>query len=191
MSPLPPLGFKQFVAASTNSYESISTVTVGSGGSSSISFSSIPSTYKHLQIRAMAKMSSTAASGDDGWIVQCNGDTGTNYAWHMLYGAGSSANAFTPGASQSRMYPYGLAFSGSGNIGWGVMVADALDYANTSKYKTFRYLSGYDSNTLSGDVVFASGMWMNTAAITSISIASPFGNFVEYSSFALYGIKGA
>lgn len=175
------------IPAETNSYESIATATPTG---SSFSFTSIPSTYKHLQIRSIAKMTSTAASGDDGYIVTVNGDSGSNYTWHMIYGIGSGpAYAATGGSSQSRIYPYGLPFSGGSNIGWGAMVTDILDYSNTNKNKTFRFLSGYDTNG-AGDMVLASGLWMNTAAISSITIAAPYGNFASGSSFALYGIKG-
>jgi len=181
------LGIFASQALAVGDYESISTVTVGAGGQSSVSFTSIPGTYKHLQIRSIAKMTSTAASGDDGYIIQVNGDTAANYSWHMIYGVGSGG-AFSTGASAAtRMYPYGLPYAGS-NVGWGAMVTDVLDYANTSKNKTFRFLSGYDSNGI-GDVLLASGARYSTAAITSITLTSPFGNFAQHSSFALYGIK--
>ena len=68
-------------------------------------------------------------------------------------------------------------------------VIDILDYANTNKYKTSRGLSGYDANG-SGLLYLASGLWMNTAAITSIEITDALGNFATNSTFALYGIKG-
>ena len=168
-------------------FESIATYTPTG---STFTFSSIPSTYKHLQIRSVAKMTSTAASGDDGYIITVNGDSGSNYNWHMMYGIGSGPTyTGTGGSSQTRMYPYGLPFSGGSNIGWGAMVTDILDYADTNKNKTFRFISGYDTN-VAGDMVFASGVWLNTAAISSITIAAPYGNFTSGSSFALYGIKG-
>ena len=169
-------------------YESIATTTVGSGGTATITFSSIPSTYTHLQIRSLSKMTSTAGSNDDGYIIRANSDTGSNYAWHMIYGVGSGSAFSTGGSSQTRMYPYGLPFAG--NNGWGAMVTDVLDYGSTSKNKTFRYLSGYDDNG-DGDVLLASGVWLNSStAISSITFTSPYGNFAEYSSFALYGIRG-
>ena len=77
------------VAASTNSYESIATVTVGAGGSSSISFSSIPSTYKHLQIRSINLSSST----DNNILMRFNSDSGANYSRHYVYGDGASVGA--------------------------------------------------------------------------------------------------
>jgi hypothetical protein len=63
-----------------------------------------------------------------------------------------------------------------------------LDYGNTNKNKTVKTLAGYDGNG-SGEIWFTSTLWNNTNAITSMTISSNF-NFTQYSSFALYGIKG-
>ena len=168
--------FSTGVAASTNSYESISTVTVGAGGTSTITFSSIPSTYKHLQIRALAITSVVS----QGAVVQFNGDSGANYKYHSLYGDGSAAAA-TNGSGVIAPFFMGGVFSP------GSAVIDILDYANTNKYKTVRSLDGYDANG-SGYVDLTSGLWLSTAAITSITLTR--STIQQYSSFALYGIKG-
>jgi hypothetical protein len=170
------------VTPSTNSYESISTVTVGSGGQSSVAFTSIPSTYKHLQIR----VNGLAGAGKN-FIAQLNSDTGSNYAWHILSGNGSSAevSAFS---SQSSIRIFGRDI-GSSTTAPTVLITDILDYSNTSKYKTIRSLTGCDQNG-SGEVQFNSGLWMNTSAISTFTIKTQDGsNFNQYSSFALYGIK--
>ena len=164
--------------ASTNSYESIATVTVGSGGSSSIEFTSIPSTYKHLQVRMLAKFS----VGD--WTeIKLNGDTGSNYSYHYLRGNGASASAGGGGFNASGL---GLLFGTE----WGGAVIDVLDYTNTNKLTTVRNLGGFDANG-SGEIVLSSNLWNNTAAITSLKLQkSSAGTFTQYSHFALYGIKG-
>jgi len=168
-------------AAALNSYESISTVTVGAGGQASIDFTSIPSTYKHLQIRGMA----TFTTATNAIILQNNSDTGSNYAWHQLYGTGSVA-----GASASTTTTFQNISVAPETTVTAVFVCDILDYGNTSKYKTSRSLSGYDKNG-SGVIALRSGLWMNTNAITSLSLKyDSGGNFAQYSSFALYGIKG-
>jgi len=172
----------------TNSYQSIATSTVGSGGTANVTFSSIPATFTHLQIRAISKTNRTTASVDS-LKLQFNGDTATNYAYHELIGDGASAlsdsvtsNAFTAIARTA----------GNANTSFfGAFTCDILDYANTNKYKTIRTLSGVDLNG-SGAVFFNSGLWQSTSAITSIVIAPQTGTLLnEYSSFALYGIKGA
>ena len=74
---------------------------------------------------------------------------------------------------------------------FGANVLDILDYANTSKYTTARILGGIDINGSGGNIRLDSGVWMNTAAVTSLTISpTTANNFVQYSSFALYGIKG-
>lgn len=168
------------VAASTNSYESIATVTA-SGGETSLSFSSIPSTYTHLQIRGISSNASDQAT-----LMRFNSDTGSNYSWHVLYGNGTSAGAAS-GTSASVMY---FLYSSATSSIFGATVTDILDYASTSKYKTLRALSGNDTNG-AGDMTLYSGLWQSTSAINGITIFPASGNFRQYSSFALYGIKGS
>ena len=167
--------------ASTTSYESISTVTVGSGGASSVSFSSIPSTYKHLQVRFIANDSAATDI-----YVRFNGDTGSNYWRHYLYGQGTAATAGADAAANDKV-SIGFTSTSAGYFGGGVV--DILDYQNTNKNKTTRSLCGYDANG-SGYVVLFSGLWSSTAAISSMNIFPTSGNFNQYSTFALYGIKG-
>jgi hypothetical protein len=117
-----------------NSYESISTVTVGAGGSSTITFSSIPSTYQHLQIRAMAQ--STTTNQID---MTFNNDTGNNYAGHQLEGTGSAAAA---AAGTSRANMFSMVFVPGTSNSPGGSVIDILDYASANKNKTARALRG-------------------------------------------------
>ena len=159
--------------APSGAYDSIATTTVGSGGTGTITFSSIPSTYTHLQLRVMAVYSAANPFG----TLRFNGDSGSVYWWHQLQGNGSAASA--------------SAYASLGSSIPTVQVADILDYTSTSKNKTIRILEGYDANG-SGTLRLASGLWSATpAAITSITISTSTGTFAEYSSFALYGIKGS
>lgn len=167
-----------FLSASAGDYESIATTTVGSGGSSTVTFSSIPSTYKHLQIR-MHDM----PSADHNINMRFNSDTGSNYSYHNLSGNGSTAvsNASAP---DSIMYLPGT----SGGTGYPlVVICDILDYADTNKYKTVRALGGNDNNSTQGVIAFRSNNWRSTSAVTTITLT---GSFAQYSSFALYGIRG-
>jgi len=167
-------------------YESISTVTVGSGGSASITFSSIPATYTHLQIRGITR--STRAITQTAFRVRFNSDSGSNYSYHGLYGDGSSAQV---DAGASTTYIQLPRFSGASATAdlFGAGVIDILDYANTNKNKTLRALAGVDRNG-AGDIWFNSGAWYNTNAITSITLTeASTGDFAEYSQWALYGVK--
>lgn len=171
----------------TNSYESIATTTVGSGGSATITFSSIPAIYKHLQIRAFCKCTASD-SNIQSIFGQFNSDTGSNYARHFLNGSGSAVaqNGYT---SQTSMF-FGTNINANVTSVFASNVIDILDYTNTNKYKTTRSMSGVDANG-TGFVQFMSGLWLNTAAITSITIRPNSDDFAQYSSFALYGIRGA
>lgn len=165
------------------SYDSLATVTVPSGGVSSVTFSSIPTGYTHLQLRTFG---GTSSAGSDPY-VQFNGDTGASYSSHLLYGTGSSAASYFNGASATSM-PWLIGNSYGTANAFGVSVVDILDYANTNKYKTCRGLYGYDTNG-GGQMNLSSGLWMSTSAITSIKITSTAGNLIQYSSYALYGVK--
>lgn len=160
-------------------YESISTVTV-STAVSSISFTSIPATYKHLQIRGIGKP--TAAGGQELYFT-LNGDTTSNYYSHQLYGNGASAVAASYGTTSNAYITY---WSGSE---FGSFVCDILDYSNTNKNTTTRALGGHDLNG-SGYILLRSGLWMNTSAVSTINLFLSSGNFAQYSQLALYGIKG-
>lgn len=174
----------------TNSYESIQTVT-GAGTPSSITFSSIPSTYKHLQLR-ISGQTSRGTYGNDVMSMRINGDTGANYAYHLLTGDGSSAGSGGASSQTSIYLSYKLGTTTSGATG--TYIIDIYDYSNTSKYKTIRNLAGVDINGLisgyGGEVELSSGLWQSSSAINSITFFGTNANFTAASSFALYGIKG-
>jgi len=175
---------------SSSSYESIATTTVGAGGTSSVTFSSIPSTYTHLQIRCISRAIRSSQTGAE-LAVQFNSDaTTTNYRSHLLNGDGSSASAQT---DQAFGGVYALRVPGSSALAnnQGSSVVDILDYTSTVKNKTVRILTGYDNNG-SGYLSLASGVWLNSStAISSVSIIPAYATSIDqYSSFALYGIKG-
>jgi hypothetical protein len=186
VSPILGIWASQNYPRITNSYESIQTVTVGGGGSASISFTSIPSTYKHLEIRAIAR--TVRATDGDAIYVRFNNDSGSNYSEHRLEGNGSTASA-TGSASSSSITLNRLAAASNTSGIFGATVVSVLDYANTSKYKTLRALVGYDANG-SGVVALDSGAWLSTTAINRIDFL-PLNTtaFAEYSQFALYGIR--
>lgn len=169
----------------SGSYESIATAS-GTGSSGVITFSSIPSTYTHLQIRALMRNTSTG-TGEQSNLITINSDTGANYATHRLTGNGSAAGAqsYTSGTA---IVPYFNPSNGNAASIYGVYVIDFLDYANTSKAKTMRLLGGSDFNG-SGTVGLISGAWFNNTALSSITFTSGGGNWTTDTSFALYGIK--
>jgi len=175
--------------ASLSSYESIATA-AGTGSSGTITFSSIPSTFKHLQIRAITRNSSTQIYP----IIRPNNDSNTaNYTLHQLYGNGTAATAYgsATGSFTGAYSIYGATSNQQANV-MGAGIVDILDYGSTTKYKTIRSLSGFDDNNASTGYIFVgSSLWLSTSAITSITIAYLTDNFTSSSIFALYGIKEA
>lgn len=178
----------QFVALTPGSFESIATTAVGSGGQTTITFSSIPSTYKHLQLRFIAKANYAANIFSLG--IRYNSDSGTNYTFHSVYGNGTSALA-TGNTSYNYDYTTAVMGTSTANV-FAANIVDILDYADTAKFKTIRTLNGADVNGSGGSVALASSLWQSTSAINSISLSTGgYGDFLQYSHFALYGIKGA
>ena len=171
------------------SYESIATVTVGAGGASSVNFTSISSAYTHLQIRTMVK-TNEGTTGATNIEMRFNSDTAGNYTRHYLFGTGSSA--ISGGGGGANLLTTGSAAQSGVASTFGATVIDILDYANTNKFKTMRTISGVDQNDSGSRFIWGtqSGVWMSTSAITSISLFSNSSNLSQYSSFALYGIKG-
>jgi hypothetical protein len=165
-------------------YESIATLTLGSN-QTSVTMSSIPSTYKHLQIRTISRGNRTAG---DNIYIRFNSDSSANYSSHNVYASGSStgAQADAPNAVQLTCSVCPPTSANSATFGAGI--TDIIDYSNTNKYKTTKSIQGTDTNG-AGNMWFLSGNWRNTAAITSITFFAT----VEVATdtvFALYGIKG-
>jgi hypothetical protein len=182
------LGYRSLSAAAGTAFESIATVTVGSGGASNVEFTSIPSTYTHLQVRVLAR--SDRSAGVDILSLTMNGAGGT-YSDHLVYGDGTSPSTDV-NSNYGKINIQRLASDNLSASIFSGFVIDILDYANTNKYKTVRYLSGYDANG-SGRVGFGSGLYQSTAAITSLKFQGLeySSNYKQYSTFALYGIKSA
>ena len=172
-------------AAAGGDFESIASVTISTTGIQEVVFSSIPSTYQHLQLRILSKADSSFTP--ENYFLQMNGDTGYNYAIHQLVGDGSSASA---SAAASGSYqgagPFPVPSNNESSV-FAATIIDILDYTSTNKNTTVRALHGYDANG-SGQVQLKSSVWLNTAAVTQLRWWRP-TNIKPNSSFALYGIK--
>ena len=177
-------GYRSLSAAAATAFESIATITPS--GVSTITFSSIPSTYQHLQIRAIAKRDTATTSGSSN--LRFNGDTASNYVRHFFRGSGAAATAGSATAQTSIE-----CFEHTGNDAavtnmMGVLICDIHDYASSTKNKVIRTVSGNDQNG-AGNIYLTSGLWLSTAAVTSITLFTT-ANYLN-TTFALYGIKGA
>jgi hypothetical protein len=178
--------------ATTDGFFQIATTTLNVSAAS-ITFSSIPQDYTHLQIRAIGRYTA-GGTGSEANNMQFNGDTTfTNYRNHLLYGDGGGTAAATN--DQSSTYA-GVSFNdfwrgGEASGIFATIIYDILDYTNTNKNKVVRSLNGFEKNASGGNVRFNSGVWLNTSAITSIRFIPANGlSYAQYTNFALYGIKG-
>lgn len=164
-------------------------ITVGPSGTSAIDFTNIPATYTHLQLRMLVRSNRSDQTGDF-FQANINNDYGNNYSWHFLSGNGSTtfiASGSTTSLMEVNRFPGSTVTANS----YGAIILDILDYANTNKFKTLRYLGGWDGNG-SGQVYFGSGLWQNTNAINRITLNNSGGRTIQpFSSVALYGIKVA
>ena len=185
-------GTKYDIASADNYYmEPIATTLVGSGGVSSVTFSNIPNTYKHLQIRCLSQ-NNRGTYGTSTYLLRINSDSGTNYYNHILSGSGASVSASA--YSDTAINPNDQCGTSTSGF-FGVSVIDILDYTNTNKNKVFRILGGIDINgTVAGSPGFVSinsALWNNTASITTLTFTPAHGTlWTQNSRFSLYGIKG-
>jgi len=184
-----PLGILSAAGAAVgfeSDYELIST-TVLAGTAASVTFSSLgdySSTYKHLQFRVAAQ--GTTNNANIGFSF--NGDTGNNYAWHSLFGQGSSVSADSSINRANIIGSIPVVASSNTNQFTGSVI-DILDAYNTSKFVTTRSLHGRASG--GGNLIeLDSGLWRDTASLTSVAFTITTGNINTGSRFSLYGIKG-
>jgi len=156
-------------------YEPIAT-TNGTGSSGVITFSSIPSTYTDLVV-----VSSMIGDANAAVRMRFNGDTtNSNYSYILLYGSGSAAGSTTETATQIYL---GHANTSTPNAS----IVSLNNYSNTTTYKSV-LSRGNQVNQFVSEVT---GLWRNTAAINSVTIAMDSGNFTTGAMFTLYGIKAA
>lgn len=160
----------------TNTYVALDKVTVGSAVSS-VTFSSIPSTYTDLVIEFAGTLSTS-----DGLKLVFNSDTGTNYSDTYLIGSGSAA---TSGRNTNQT---GAFNSFGGTTQWNFQ-SHIQNYSNSTTYKTV--ISRFnDTTNYTGSRV---SLWRSTSAITSIQVAVVTGGttIASGSTFSLYGIAAS
>lgn len=172
--------------ATANTFVQIgSTVTVGSGGTANITFTSIPATYTDLVLKVSTKTARSGDSSDDGYVTFNGATTGFSYK----YIAGNGTICGSGGASStSSIYDFTPNGSGTNASGiWGNAEIYIPNYAG-SNYKSVSMDAVMENNATASYQYLSAGLWSNTAAITSIKLQADLGNFVQYSTASLYGI---
>lgn len=158
-----------------------------SSSAASVTFSSIPQDYKHLQIRFVARTNTTGFTGTD-VFMEFNSSTSGYYKRHSLLANGSSVSSNGDSTSTHAHAGYIMTDFQPANI-FGTSVIDLLDYSNSSKNTTVRGLNGYAQSGYNFIQLFSS-LWNNTAAVTSVKLDAIQGDFVSGCRFSLYGIRG-
>ena len=163
----------------TPTYTALATVTLASA-SSSVTFSSIPATYRDLVI--ITNQTMVSGSGYD-TSLRFNADSGSNYS--NIYALGTGSGSPISGVQS-------LTFADCGFMNSFVSnpfnrIINIMDYSATDKHKT---LISRASNPGSGEQVsMYANRWANTAAITSVQVFSGSGNsYAIGSTFSLYGV---
>jgi len=182
----------QVAGGAAGAYDLLETQILTSSAAS-VTFTGLASysNYKHLQIRALSK-NDLASNGNDLVQLNVNGDTGSNYASHRLFGNGAGVTS-TANTSDTKINIYSEPYTGvPAYTGmFAAAVIDVLDFSSTSKKTTFRSLAGFHiPQTNSSQIGLYSGLYNSTSAITTITLKSgSSANLVTGSRFSLYGVR--
>lgn len=163
----------------------IASTTVGAGGAADITFSSIPATYTDLCI--MFSLRDNLAGVNNNILLTINGST-SGYSERSLYGDGSA----TTSASRSNVN-IGLFYSGSANATSNTFANGSIyipNYAGSNNKSTSIDVVT-ENNAITAYAVLHAALWSNSAAITSIKLASNGATYSQYSTATLYGIKNS
>jgi hypothetical protein len=169
-------------------YELLETQVLGSN-QADVTFSNLNtnygSTYQHLQIRASVSF----VDYSDYMTLRMNGDSNANYASFGLYGNGTSVVAASINDNTTQQSQIYTAVAPASSTQFTALVVELLDAFETTKFKTARGLGGSGNSTQY--ITLSSGLWRNTAALTSIRFGIPGnGTSIRASSrFSLYGIR--
>ena len=157
----------------------IYTQTVGSGGASSITFNNIPQTFTDLKVVVSGRTNVSATL--DYFLVQPNGAT-TNLSGTRIQGNGSAASS----ARYTALYvPVDGATATANSFG---NVEVYIPNYTSSNFKSMICDAVAESNTSAMYQELWAFLWSSTSAITSLTIGNGGQNFVQYSTFSLYGV---
>jgi hypothetical protein len=139
-----PIAYNENPVAQPSAFESIATYTVSGSGVQSYTFSTIPQTFKHLQLRCTAK--DVADPGENQHLrIQCNGDTGSNYYYHFILTNNSNTTSFNVNQYNGNNYMYilrGCVGSGTNySNSWATSITDFIDY-RSNYYKNMKWWKG-------------------------------------------------
>jgi hypothetical protein len=177
------------LALDNNYMEPIATTLIGSGGALSVLFNDIPQNYKHLQIRFIARTSSSGNGQDDLSLI-FNSDFSTNYSWNRYGSSGVGIVSGGSGSASGYQLQEYIARNGQGSNVFSTGIIDIIDYKSTYKYKIVKAFGGDDNaSTTNGAIMLDTMSWQSMNPITSIYLSATGSSFLQNSRFSLYGIK--
>lgn len=171
-----------------DTYTLISSVEVGAGGASSIDFTSIPSTYTDLCVKYSLRGDYSSFDRVDLYLYFNNSTSG--WSDKDIYGTGSTVGSLSNGWSGAAGYPGQINTSITTSNTFTNMEIYIPNYAG-SAYKSYSVDSVEENNATAARAFLTAGLWSNSAAITSVKVSPYSGNFVQYSTAYLYGIKNS
>ena len=168
-----------------NTFTKIASVSVGSGGSSTIDFSSIPTTYTDLCLVASLR-------GNNGGVyetpqIRFNGLT-TNLSTRRIISDGSSspqAATYYPSNIYVVAPSSGATASTFGNLNFYIP-----NYTGSTN-KSLSTDSVTENNATEAETNMGAGLWASTAAINQITLVPQGSLFVQFSTATLYGISNS
>lgn len=168
-----------------NTYEAIATVTVGSGGAANIEFTSIPQTYTDLVVKASARSDSGTPAYTSLRLLPNGSSSNGSTRWIRGNGAAASSDVDATGIYSGESDTALATANTFASIEWYIP-----NYAG-SNYKSFSIDSAHENNTTTAFLHLMAGLWSNATAISSITLDLAAGDFVQYSTATLYGIKNS
>ena len=172
-------------------YEAIATVTVGSGGATTIDFTSIPGTYTDLLLKISARDNFAAIFTDNGFIITFN-NSSSGYTSRLIYGAGSPFVAGSGVSSDTTAARYTYATGANATASTFANAEIYIPNYASSNNKSVSSDSVGENNGTDSILSLATNLWTNSAAITSIKLDLDGSNlFVQHSTATLYGIKNS
>jgi hypothetical protein len=162
----------------------ITTVTVGAGGTSTITFSSIPQTYAHLLVKFSTRI--TQAVDVYGVQVSINGATvSSGFNWRRIQGDGSTTST-TSGTNGYAGHQQGTSYTAN------TFGTSEIFFPNYTlvQNKPYSIDDVTENNGTAAYAVLVAGLWNTTSAITSLAFTGS-GTYAQYTTATLYGIPNS
>jgi len=169
-------------------YYEIASVTVGSGGASSIDFTSIPATYTDLVIKLSCRIGSSADR--DGVFLTFNNNT-SSYSFRRVYGFDSGSSASDAASSQSSIAVGNTTANNATSNTFGNHEFYIPNYAGSNNKSLNSDAVAENNSSTSWQVTMAAGLWSNSAAINRVTLTPGSSSFVQHTTATIYGIKNS